>query len=251
MSERLVIERDGGLAEVRLTRGDKHNGLDFEMFEAINAALDELEVDGELRAVVLHGEGPSFCAGLDVASFAGEDLSEVMFGRTRSSPANFAQRVAFGWRSLPVPVIAALHGACFGGGAQIALAADIRIAGPDTRLSIMEMRYGLIPDMGLSQTLPGLVRDDVARELIYSARQVQAEEALQLGLVTRISDSPLEDARALAAEIAAKPLASIRAAKRWANEMPKLSEVEGLALEEELQRVVMAAAMVAAPQDDG
>ncbi len=240
MSERVSIERDGGVAEVRLTRGDKHNGLDFPMFEAIHAALDELEADDGLAAVVLHGEGPSFCAGLDIKSFAGEDLAGVMFSRREGDPANFAQRPATGWRALPVPVLAALHGACFGGGAQIALGADIRIAAPDTRMSIMEMRYGLIPDMGLSQTLPGLVSDDVARELIYTAREVPASEAAELGLVTRVSDSALDDARELAADIASRPTHAIRAAKRWMNEMPRLSAADGLALEEELQRKMLA-----------
>jgi enoyl-CoA hydratase/carnithine racemase len=246
MSDRISIEKDAGaegVAEVQLTRGDKHNGLDFEMFEALHAALDELETDGSLRCVVLHGKGPSFCAGLDIKSFAGQDLGDAMFKRDGENPANFAQRAAYGWRQLPVPVIAALHGAAYGGGAQLALAADIRIAAPDARISIMEMKYGLIPDMGLSQLLPGLVRDDVARELIYTARVVEAPEAAELGLVTRVSESALEDARALAAEIAAKPERAIRAAKRWTAEMPKLGEREGLALEEELQRQMISAAV--------
>ncbi len=236
MGERVAIERDGGLAEVRLTRGDKHNGLDWAMFTELNGALDELWADETLRAVVLHGEGPSFCAGLDVQSFGSENKSAEMCSRRGSDPANFAQRAAYGWRQLPVPVIAALHGACYGGGAQLALAADMRIASPDTKLSIMEMKYGLIPDMGLSQLLPGLVRDDVARELVYSARVVEASEAAELGLITRISEDALADAKALAGEIAAKPENSIRSAKRWLDEVPKLGERDGLALEEELQK---------------
>jgi enoyl-CoA hydratase/carnithine racemase len=241
MSDRLKIDRDGGLADVTLTRAEKHNGLDFEMFEALHAALDELGSDDSLRAVLLHGDGPSFCAGLDIKSFAGQDLSEVMFARDGENHANFAQRAAYGWRQLPVPVIAALHGACYGGGAQLALAADIRIAAPDTKISIMEMKYGLIPDMGLSQVLPGLVRDDVARELIYTARVVESAEAAEIGLITRVSESSLDDARALAAEIATKPERAVRAAKRWMAEMPKLPEREGLALEEELQRAMITA----------
>jgi enoyl-CoA hydratase/carnithine racemase len=240
--ERVAIEQDGGVAEVRFTRGDKHNGLDFEMFEAIHGALDSLEADQGLRAVVLSGDGPSFCAGLDIKSFAGQDVSDVMLGRNGSEPANFAQRVAIGWRHLPVPVIAALHGACFGGGAQIGLAADLRIAAPDTRISIMEMRYGLIPDMGLSQLISGLVRDDIARELIYTAREVDATEAAELGLVTRVSETHLDDARSLAAQIAAAPPHAMRAAKRWMNEMPRLPEAAGLELEEELQRSMLGAA---------
>jgi enoyl-CoA hydratase/carnithine racemase len=235
--ERVRIDvGEDGVADVTLTRGDKHNGLDFAMFEALNEALDGLETDETVKVVLLSGEGPSFCAGLDFKGFGGEDLSERMFAPTENSPANFAQRASVGWRLLPVPVVAALQGACYGGGAQLALAADIRIAAPDTKISIMEAKYGLIPDMGLSQVLPGLVRDDIARELVYTARIVEAAEAAELGLVTRISDSALDDARALATQIAAQRPEAMRSAKRL------LGEAEGLALEEELQRALTSAA---------
>ncbi len=235
-----------GVADIRLVRADKHNGLDFPMFEALNATLDELETDESVKVVLLSGEGPSFCAGLDFKSFAGEDLGEKMFEEMPGSPANFAQRAAVGWRLLPVPVIAALQGACYGGGAQLALAADIRIAAPDTKLSIMEANYGLIPDMGLSQLLPGLVRDDVARELVYTAKVVEAEEASDLGLVTRLSDSALDDARALATRIAAQRPEAMRSAKRLIGEWRTLRPGEGLALEEELQRALAGPAEAAA-----
>jgi enoyl-CoA hydratase/carnithine racemase len=162
-----------------------------------------------------------------------------MFARRDGDAGNFAQRVSFGWRELPVPVIAALQGACFGGGLQIALGADIRIAAPDTRLSVMEIRYGLVPDMGLSQALPGLVRADLARELVYSGRIVDADEALRLGLVTRIEADPLAAARALASEIAARSPDAIRAAKRLANEAWGAPAGAGLALEAELQRALI------------
>ena len=165
-----------------------------------------------------------------------------MFGHRPDSPANFAQRAAVGWRLLPVPVVAALQGACYGGGAQLALAADIRIAAPDTKLSIMEAKYGIIPDMGLSQVLPGLVRDDVARELVYTARIVEAEEAAELGLVTRISDSALEDARALAEQIAAQRPEAMRSAKRLIGDWHRMPREDGLALEEELQRALISTA---------
>ena len=246
--ERVRIDRAGGVAHVSLARGDKHNGLDAAMFEAINAALDELEDDDDLRAVVLAGDGPSFCAGLDFKSFAaGGGLDpDRGFERAEGEDANHAQRVAYGWRQLPVPVIAALQGACFGGGLQIALAADIRIAAPDTRLSVMEIRYGLIPDMSLSRTLPGLVRDDVARELTYSGRIVEAAEALELGLVTRIAEDPVAEASELAQGIATAPPAAIRSAKRLLNEARGLSAADGLALEAELQRALVSAGLPAA-----
>jgi enoyl-CoA hydratase/carnithine racemase len=201
--------------------------------------------------VVLSGEGPSFCAGLDFKSFASGDTSPGDgFARAEGRAANFAQRTAYGWRTLPVPVIAALRGAVLGGGCQIALGADIRIAGPDTKLSVMEIQYGLIPDMSLSQTLPRLVRDDVARELTYTGRTVEAEEALALGLVTRIADDPLAAANELAAEIAAKSPQAIRSAKRLLEEAHGASAEEGLALEEELQRALIDASQLAGTVSD-
>src|SRR5262245_6119156 len=241
-SDRVTVSTADGVADVRLTRGDKHNGLDFEMFEALNEAIDEVHDDEDARVVVLSGEGPSFCAGLDFKSFMADPKDLLGFERPNAKPGepeNFAQRAAHGWRSLPVPVIAAVHGNALGGGLQIALAADIRIAAPDTRMSVMEIRYGLIPDMGLSQTLPRLVRDDIARELTYTGRIVEADEALSLGLLTRISDDPRADALALAVEIAEKAPSAIRSAKRLLGEVPYLDRAAGLALEEELQRALM------------
>jgi enoyl-CoA hydratase/carnithine racemase len=238
--ERVAIEISDGIADVAMTRGDKHNALDWAMFTALNDALDQLEGNDEVRAVVLRGEGPSFCSGLDVPSFMGSDVGiEDVVASRDGGAANQAQRVAYGWRELPVPVIAALRGACFGGGLQIALGADIRIAAPDTRMSVMEMKYGLIPDMSLTRTLPRLVRDDVARELTYTARIVESGEALELGLVTRISERAVEDARELAETIAGQSVDAVRSAKRLWNEAWNAPDEEGLALEEELQRALI------------
>jgi len=236
-AERVRIETDAGVAVVRMVRADKHNGLDWRMFTALNEAIDSLGGVDDLRAVVLTGEGPSFCAGLDIASFVDGDgeLTGAGLERAAGEIANRAQRVAYGWRQLAVPVIAALRGACFGGGLQIALAADLRIAEPDTRLSVMEIEYGLIPDMSISQTLPHLVRDDVARELVYSGRIVEATEARELGLVTRIEAEPTTAAKTLAATIAARSPKAIRSAKRLLNEAPDLDAAGALVLETELQ----------------
>ena len=159
-----------------------------------------------VRAVVLHGEGKSFCSGLDIASFMARRPRSA--GRPRSSRDGDAARTSlsrscYDWIDVPVPVIAAVHGNCFGGGLQIALGADIRIAAPDARLSVMEIRWGLVPDMGITQTLPRLVPIDVAKELTFTGRMVTGEEAAALGLVTRTADDPLAAARDLAAEIAA------------------------------------------------
>ena len=237
---RVKVEIDGHVAEVTLDRPDKHNGLDYPMFDAINAAIDEVREAPGLRAVVLTGAGRSFCAGLDFAAVmaAGQPI-EDSFGKRDGEIANDFQRVAYGWQQLPVPVIAAVAGNALGGGCQIALAADIRIAAPDLRISVMEIKWGLIPDMGLTQSLPRLVGSDVARELTYSGRVLDAAEALELGLVTRVEEQPLEAARALAAEIAARSPDAIRRAKLLLEEAPGLPAAEGLAMEERLQRELL------------
>ncbi|MGH2951007.1 MAG: crotonase/enoyl-CoA hydratase family protein, partial [Solirubrobacterales bacterium] len=211
---------DDGIADVRLTRGDKHNGLDGAMFERLVATAGELGADPSVRVILLSGEGPSFCAGLDFkAIFAGTGLdTETAFERADGDVANFAQRATYDWHRLAVPVIAALHGACLGGGLQLALAADIRIAAPDTRLSVMEIRYGLIPDMGLTQTIPDLVGIDIAKELTMTGRVIEAAEALELGLITRIAGDPRAAALELAREIASSSPDAVRAAKRLLNE---------------------------------
>lgn len=240
-AERVTIEVAGHVADVRMVRGDKHNGLDWRMFVALNEALDGLRAANDVRVVVLSGDGPSFCAGLDFKSFAeGDgDLAGDGFAAVEGSIANYAQRIAYGWRELEVPVVAALRGACIGGGLQIALGADVRIAAPDTKLSVMEVHYGLVPDMSLWQTISRLVGDDVARELAYTARMVGADEALALGLVTRIEDDPATAARDLAAAIGARSPDAVRRIKRLANEVPDLPAAEGLAREAELQKELL------------
>jgi enoyl-CoA hydratase/carnithine racemase len=239
-TERVSVEVTDRIAAVRLTRGDKHNGLDYTMFDAINAAIDEVAAEPSVRCVVLSGEGPSFCAGLDFAGVlaSGRPIEDA-FHRREGEIANEFQRVAFGWQQLPVPVIAALHGNCLGGGAQIALAADVRIAAPDLRLCILEIKWGLIPDMGLTQSLPHLVGIDVAKELMFTGRTIGAEEALEMGLVTRVDPDPQAAAQELAREIAGKSPDAIRRGKRLLEESRNASAAEALALEERLQRELL------------
>jgi enoyl-CoA hydratase/carnithine racemase len=233
--ERVRIEVADHVAVVTLARPDKHNALDEAMFEAIAAAIERLAGETGVRAVVLHGEGPSFCSGLDVAGAMSAGL-EGLVKRLDDDPPNWFQRVTYGWVTLPMPVIAAVHGACFGGGLQIALGADIRIAAPDARLSVMEMKLGLIPDMGITRTLPRLVRIDVAKELTYTGRVLSASEAAQLGIVTWVSGDPLTAARALAGEIAKRSPDAVRAAKRLFEKSWTAPPEQTLALEAELQR---------------
>ncbi len=238
--ERVQIEVTDGVADVRMVRGGKHNGLDMPMFEALHAAIDQLGESSDVRVAVLSGEGPSFCAGLDFASFMASGMSPgEMIDRVDGDVANFAQRVAFGWRQLAMPVIGALHGNCLGGGLQIALGTDIRIAAPSVRMSVMEIKYGLIPDMSITQTISKLTRIDVAKELTFTGRVVEGEEAFELGLVTRLADDPLAAARELATEIASKSPDAIRAGKRLLNESWLAGPEEGLALEAEEQRALI------------
>ena len=213
---RVTVEITDHIAHVTLTRGDKMNAVDMDMAEAIVAAGEQLKTDTELRAVVLSGEGASFCAGLDVmnfAKFAAGDPEALVMPRTHG-PSNLFQQIAMVWREVPVPVIAALHGAVFGAGLQLAAGADIRIAHPDTKLAIMEIKWGLIPDMGGMVLLPKLLRSDVLRRMTYSPDPILAPKAQSWGLVTELSDTPLADAHALAQTIATKSPSAIRAAKR-------------------------------------
>jgi enoyl-CoA hydratase/carnithine racemase len=240
MSEQRVrIEVSDHVAVVTLSRPDKHNALDAAMFEGIVGAVEQVGATPGVRAVVLHGDGPSFCSGLDVASFMGGPVSIDALLARDGGRANLAQRVCTDWIDLPVPVIAAIHGNCFGGGLQIALGADIRIAAPDARLSVMEAKWGLVPDMGITSTLPRLVRIDVAKELTYTARIIAGGEAEELGLVTRIDVDPLRAARELAAEIAGRSPEAVRAAKKLYDTMWNGPADEALALETELQVALM------------
>ena len=236
LSDRVSVTVAGHVATVTLTRPDKHNALDAAMFEAILGAARRLAGEPGVRAVVLHGEEPSFCSGLDLASLmSGEGGPAGVTERLRETPPNWFQRASHDWVTLPVPVIAALHGTVFGGGLQIALGADIRIAAPDARLSVMEVKWGLIPDMGITRTLPRLVSIDVAKELTFTGRIVSGEQAAALGLVTRVDADPLTAARALAAEIAQRSPDAVRGAKRLYDESWTGTPADTLGLEASLQ----------------
>jgi enoyl-CoA hydratase/carnithine racemase len=234
--QRVRVEVADHVAVVTLTRPDKHNALDIAMFEAIVAAAEQVATEPGVRAVVLHGDGPSFCSGLDLASLmsSGDGLSGSLVELAGSVPNRF-QRVAYDWVTLPVPVIAAVHGNCLGGGLQIALGADIRIATPDARLSVMEVKWGLVPDMSLTQTLPRLVGIDLAKELVYTARVFSGEEALRLGVVTRLAEDPLAAALDLAGELAGRSPDAIRGAKRLLDQSWGKPREVGLRLEAEIQ----------------
>ncbi|MGB5622530.1 MAG: crotonase/enoyl-CoA hydratase family protein [Gammaproteobacteria bacterium] len=236
MNRRVTVSVEDRVARVCLSRPDKRNALDLEMFEGIVRAASEVAKAEDIRAVILHGEGAGFCAGLDVAAFfSTPDAAQRLLERESGALTNLAQEVAWAWRQLPIPVIAALHGEVFGGGLQIALGADIRLVAPATRMSVMEIRWGLVPDMAGSRILPRLLRDDVARELTYTGRVVEAEEAVVLGLATRVCEDPLAAATDLATEIAGRSPDAVRAAKFLFEQAGLLDDRQGLALETRLQ----------------
>ncbi len=216
MSQSVHVELDGPVALVTLSRPEKRNAIDLEMFRALSDSGRRLAGTPGVRAVVLCGAGEHFCAGIDTSVFSAGQSDELLalMEPLPGTPANLFQHAALVWREMPVPVIAALSGAVFGAGLQIAMGADLRIAAPDTRCSVMEIRWGIIPDMGITNTARHLVRVDHLRELIWTGRIVEATEARALGLVSSVSDEPLAAARELAATIARQSPDAIRAAKR-------------------------------------
>jgi enoyl-CoA hydratase/carnithine racemase len=237
MNDRVTVAIDNGVADVRLVRADKMNALDEAMFDALIEAGTRLKTERGVRAVVISGEGRAFCAGLDMGNFqrtaaAGREVRPEgrLIARTNGI-ANRPQYAAWVWREVPVPVIAAVHGVAFGGGFQVMLGADIRYAAPDTRFSVMEIKWGLVPDMAGTILLRSLVRDDVLRELTYTGRIIEAPEAERMGIVTRVVADPRAAALEAAREIVNKNPEAIRAAKRMYNALPLASDADALMAE--------------------
>ncbi|MGH1422690.1 MAG: crotonase/enoyl-CoA hydratase family protein [Hyphomonas sp.] len=247
MNDRIKIDIKDGVADVRLIRADKMNALDDAMFAALIEAPEKLSADKSVRAVVLSGEGRAFCAGLDTGNFArmaaGEKSSNssVTGGLSARSHgiANRAQQAVWGWRNLRVPVITAAHGVALGGGFQLFLGSDIRFVHPDTKLSILEVKWGLVPDMSSTAIMKHLVREDIIRELTYTGRIFSGAEAVEYGFATHSSENPHNDAMALALEIAKKSPSAVQAAKLIYNTLPDLDEAAALQLESDKQTELM------------
>lgn len=244
MSDRVIISSNGPVAIVTLNRPDKHNAVDLQMFAALSAAGAKLARDPSVRVIVLEGAGPSFCAGVDISIFEerGGALGPKQMAPGETTPANFFQHAAYVWREVPVPVICALHGTVFGAGLQIALGADIRYATPDCRLSIMEIKWGIIPDMAISKTLAGVVAMDRVKELAMTGRIVTGDEACGLGLVTAVYDDPASAARETAELIASRSPDAVRAIKKLLNNAVHLSTEDALRLEAQLQLALLGGA---------
>jgi enoyl-CoA hydratase/carnithine racemase len=242
VEERVRIDQKDGIADVRMVRGEKMNALDLAMFVALVEAGKTIARDPSVRAVVLSGEGRAFSSGIDLSALAGVGQrggsGPQLFDRSPDSPANLAQRAAWIWQEVPVPVIAAVHGVAYGAGLQVALGADIRFVAPDAKLSVREAYWGLVPDVAFTQTLRNVVGLDVAKELTFTARVVSGSEAAAMRLATHVSDDPHRDATALAREIAERSPDAVRAAKKLLNSAVLGSVAEGLRLETELQKAV-------------
>lgn len=242
MSDRVTIEVTNGVADVRMNRPEKLNALDNQMFRSLVAASAELREASEVRAVVLSGEGRSFCAGLDFASFQQmaastkgdpEESADIRsaVGSVDGRITHLGQQAVWGWKELPIPVICAIQGHALGGGFQLCLGSDIRIVHPDTKMSVLEIRWGLTPDMCASELLPRLVGSDVAAEMFYTGRTISGTEAVASGVCTRLADDPLSEALSLAREIAGKNPHAIRRAKSLIEQFGRVSTAEAFANE--------------------
>lgn len=246
INDRIELTIDDHIASVVLSRADKMNALDTKMFAALVMTVNEIKANQDIRVVVMSGQGNGFCAGLDMENFAGMMSPE---GQANSVPAKLATRTqgiandvqyaVWAWRELPMPVIAAVHGVAVGGGLQLALAADMRYAAPDTRFSIMELKWGLVPDMSSTQLMRHHVPEDAVRELTYTARLFNAEEAKEFNVITKIADDPLSYAMEVAQQIAHRNPHAVRASKRLLNQANYLSAAEGLLMESEEQDAII------------
>lgn len=255
--DRVTVSIDNHIAHVEMIRSDKMNALDKAMFDGLIESAAFLEDKKDVRVVVLSGQGRAFCAGLDMANFAAmadaganteADADAQASGnvqtdgdlitRTHGDANNF-QQVCQAWHNLPMPVIAAAHNVCLGGGLHVFLGCDIRYAAPETRFSIMEIRWGLIPDMGSTPLLPHLLRRDVIKELTFTGRIFETTEAKELGIVTQIHADPLAAAMETAALIATKNPIAMRANKMIINKAAYLSPADALMLESEVQQEII------------
>jgi enoyl-CoA hydratase/carnithine racemase len=244
--ERVRVTMEGGVADVRLSRPDKMNALDDAMFEALVATGERLKTEPGLRAVVISGEGRAFCAGLDMGNFgrmaegsrSDGPASERSLGARTHGISNRAQYAVWVWRELPVPVIAAIHGVAFGGGFQLALGADMRFVAPDTRMAILEIKWGLVPDMAGTQIMRHLAREDIIRDLTYTGRIFSGEEAHGFGFATRVCADPRAEALAVAHEIAGKNPHAIRGSKRLLNAAGVIDPASGL-MQESVEQIAL------------
>ncbi len=233
--DRVTLSFEQHVARVALSRPEKYNALDLDMMHALVESARRVRKQPDIRAVIVHGEGPAFCAGLDFASATRQPARILAGFLPWLRKDNLFQRLCLSWRDLPMPVIAATHGYCFGGGLQLALGCDFRFSTPDCVFSVMEIEWGLIPDMGASVTLRDLVPIDVAMELAMTGRRFSADEARDLNLVSRVEAEPLEAAGEFASRLARQSPDAVRATKRLFRETRHVSQRHALHQERRLQ----------------
>ncbi len=241
-SENLVLlSVENHIAKVTLNRPEKLNALSIDMFDALIKVGRQIAEDESIRCVILNANGPSFCSGLDLANFSPDPNAEMNKDLTirEFEDCNKWQKAVWVWHECPVPVIAVGQGVIYGGGLQIFSAADIKFVHPESTLCILEMRWGIIPDMGGTQLWPLSVRMDILKELCYTNRKFSANEAVDYGFATHLSQDPLADAMTLAEQIASKSPSAIVQAKYVLNKAPYLSEADGLMLESEAQQAII------------
>jgi enoyl-CoA hydratase/carnithine racemase len=247
IDDRVTISVIDGIADVKMNRADKRNALDNAMFTSLSAAGEYLKKLDGLRVVVLSGDGASFCAGLDFSSFAQMAEAAPKANAADKKPVeksdmnagamvdgritHMAQQVCWVWQEVPVPVIAAVHGHALGGGIQIALGCDIRIVHPETQLSVREVHWGLIPDMTGTLMLSRLVRPDIVKNLVFTARMFSGREAHEMGIATQLSQDVHADAMTMAREIAGRSPDAVRGAKKLVNLLANSGAAEQFAAE--------------------
>jgi enoyl-CoA hydratase/carnithine racemase len=240
-SSRVTLSIENNIATVKLNRADKHNAIDMDMFEAIDKTINELKGNRTIRAVIVHGDGENFCSGLDITSVLQSKRNAIkLLFKWLPGQSNLAQRVSTSWRDIPCPVIMVVHGMCWGGGMQIALGGDFRIASPNMKMSILEARWGLIPDMGGSIALKEQIPVDQAKYLAMTGKEISADEAMSKHLVTEVSDSPMERAIEIAKKIEEFSPDAIAGVKKLYNHSTWRSQAYALAKESWYQiRIIM------------
>ncbi len=216
-NNRVSVNIKNKIAYVKLNRADKKNAIDMAMFTAIKNTIKSLKKNRSIRAIILSGDGNDFCSGLDVSLFkSGSSAAKLLF-KWHPWQANLAQFISTGWAQVPVPVIAAIHGRCWGGGLQIAFGADFRISTPDASIAILESKWGLIPDMGGTVAFKKHMTLDVTKELAMTGKELNGIEANKLGMITYVSEDPIERAEELAAEIIKQNPDAVAACKKLYN----------------------------------
>jgi enoyl-CoA hydratase/carnithine racemase len=249
MNDAIQLTVEKGVADLRLNRPEKMNAVDEGIMTGLREAVASIAADKSVRVVVLSGNGKAFCSGLDFSNFgdmlSGELTAESVadaYDDLSPAGANSAQQLGWAWQELPIPVIAALHGAAMGGGLNLALGADIRIVHPETKMGFVEISFGLLPDMSATQSLRRLAALDRIKELIFTGRKFSGSQAMEYGLATELSETPLEDALEMAATIARRNPDAVRKAKQLLNNSALVSVREGLLEESNYSRELMGTA---------